>query len=316
MGDDQARTSPYTTTAADGVANTLADFGFVAFTSVGDFVFIDTDGDGLLGTNESGQSGVQVTLYENSDGDGVRSAAETVGTRITDNLGGYEFTDVEPGDYCVSAAAPAGFELSVGGDGRSSPYCFTLLLGQSERDADFAFAPFGSIGDLVFEDLDLDGVRDADEPGIEGVVVDLYDATGTLYDSVTTAGDGSYAFIGVAAGTYTVEVTTPTGFSATNAGPDANADDQARTSPYTTTAADGVANTLADFGFVAFTSVGDFVFIDTDGDGLLGTNESGQSGVQVTLYENSDGDGVRSAAETVGTRITDNPWGVYEFYGR
>ena len=165
------------------------------------------------------------------------------------------------------------FELSVGGDGRSSPYCFTLLLGQSERDADFAFAPFGSIGDLVFEDLDLDGVRDADEPGIEGVVVDLFDATGTLYDSVTTAGDGSYAFIDVAAGTYTVEVITPTGFSATNAGPDANGDDQARTSPYTTTAADGVANTLADFGFVAFTSVGDFVFIDTDGDGLLGANE-------------------------------------------
>ena len=123
----------------------------------------------------------------------------------------------------IEVTGPEHFTLidGTGEDSQTSPYAFVVSDGDI-GDADFAFAPFGSIGDLVFEDLDLDGVRDADEPGIEGVVVDLFDATGTLYDSVTTAGDGSYAFIDVAAGTYTVEVITPTGFSATNAGPDAN----------------------------------------------------------------------------------------------
>ena len=97
-----------------------------------------------------------VTLYENSDGDGVQSVAETVGTLVTDDLGAYEFTDVGPGDYCVTADGPAGFELSVGADGQSSPYCFTLLMGQSESDADFGFyepattlgAPFDCNGSI------------------------------------------------------------------------------------------------------------------------------------------------------------------------
>ena len=266
---------------------------------VGDFVFVDQDSDGLFDAEDEPLGGVVVNLR---DGAGV-----LLESTVTGADGAYIFDPVRPGSYVIEVTGPEHFTLidGTGEDSQTSPYAFVVSDGDIE-DADFAFAPFGSIGDLVFEDLDLDGVRDADEPGIEGVVVDLFDATGTLYDSVTTAGDGSYAFIDVAAGTYTVEVITPTGFSATNAGPDANADDQARTSPYTTTAADGVANTLADFGFVAFTSVGDFVFIDTDGDGLLDANEDGQSGVQVTLYENSDGNAVLDAGESRGSMVTDS----------
>ena len=266
---------------------------------VGDFVFVDQDSDGLFDAEDEPLGGVVVNLR---DGAGV-----LLESTVTGADGAYIFDPVRPGSYVIEVTGPEHFTLidGTGEDSQTSPYAFVVSDGDIE-DADFAFAPFGSIGDVVFEDLDLDGVRDADEPGIEGVVVDLFDATGTLYDSVTTAGDGSYAFIDVAAGTYTVEVITPTGFSATNAGPDANADDQARTSPYTTTAADGVANTLADFGFVAFTSVGDFVFIDTDGDGLLDANEDGQSGVQVTLYENSDGNAVLDAGESRGSMVTDS----------
>ena len=266
---------------------------------VGDFVFVDQDSDGLFDAEDEPLGGVVVNLR---DGAGV-----LLESTVTGADGAYIFDPVRPGSYVIEVTGPEHFTLidGTGEDSQTSPYAFVVSDGDIE-DADFAFAPFGSIGDVVFEDLDLDGVRDADEPGIEGVVVDLFDATGTLYDSVTTAGDGSYAFIDVVAGTYTVEVITPTGFSATNAGPDANADDQARTSPYTTTAADGVANTLADFGFVAFTSVGDFVFIDTDGDGLLDANEDGQSGVQVTLYENSDGNAVLDAGESRGSMVTDS----------
>ena len=64
-----------------------------------------------------------------------------------------------------------------------------------------------SIGDYVWEDLDGDGIQDADEPGIEGVVVTLTgtDGEGNEVELVThTDADGRYLFDQLASGTYRV----------------------------------------------------------------------------------------------------------------
>jgi len=64
-----------------------------------------------------------------------------------------------------------------------------------------------SVGDVVWEDLDADGVQDADEPGVPGFPVAL---TGTDLDgnpvslSTTTDADGKYSFTDLASGRYTV----------------------------------------------------------------------------------------------------------------
>lgn len=51
------------------------------------------------------------------------------------------------------------------------------------------------IGNRVWEDTDRDGIQDADEPGIAGVTVELYDAGGTiLLGSTTTDAAGSFYF--------------------------------------------------------------------------------------------------------------------------
>ena len=55
-----------------------ADIGYGPFPSVGNQVYEDLNNNGSHDANEAGLSDVLVTLYENSDGDGVRSAAETV----------------------------------------------------------------------------------------------------------------------------------------------------------------------------------------------------------------------------------------------
>jgi hypothetical protein len=70
----------------------------------------------------------------------------------------------------------------------------------------------GTIGGIVWNDLNEDGIMDNDEPGIEGAVVYLYD--GSEPDSLATNGgpmaqtesgmDGSYRFDGLDAGYYTV----------------------------------------------------------------------------------------------------------------
>src|ERR1041384_3728392 len=59
----------------------------------------------------------------------------------------------------------------------------------------------GQIQGTVFFDLSYDGVRDADEPGIENWLIML---TGPVSTTTTTDAAGSYSFTGLPDGTYTV----------------------------------------------------------------------------------------------------------------
>jgi len=71
-----------------------------------------------------------------------------------------------------------------------------------------------SIGDRVWLDANANGVQDPGEPGVEHVLVNLYDSDGvTPIDSTTTAADGSYSFQALPDEDYTVEVVAPAGFS-------------------------------------------------------------------------------------------------------
>jgi hypothetical protein len=72
------------------------------------------------------------------------------------------------------------------------------------------------VGGVVFNDADRDGVRDATDAAMGGREVRLVTGT-TVIATTTTAADGSYNFGNVAEGPYSVEVTVPGGYIATNA---------------------------------------------------------------------------------------------------
>jgi len=63
-----------------------------------------------------------------------------------------------------------------------------------------------SVGNLVWNDLDGDGIQDAGESGIGGVVVNLLDDNETIVASATTESSGFYQFTGLTVGTYIVEI--------------------------------------------------------------------------------------------------------------
>lgn len=52
----------------------------------------------------------------------------------------------------------------------------------------------GSIGNRIWEDLDGNGIQDAGEPGLDGVIVSLYDELGNLVQVATTDKTGGYFF--------------------------------------------------------------------------------------------------------------------------
>ncbi len=89
---------------------------------------------------------------------------------------------------------------------------FTLAAGQVRTDVDFGYR-YGSAGDRVWFDTDGDGVQDAGEPGLNGLTVQLLNSGGTVIATTTTAGDGNYTFGNLAAGNYSVRVssTLPSG---------------------------------------------------------------------------------------------------------
>jgi peroxidase len=68
----------------------------------------------------------------------------------------------------------------------------------------------GTIAGHAFADLNQDGLREAGEPGLAGITVELRDAAGMLLATTVTAADGSYSFVGQNAGTsYQVDVQWP-----------------------------------------------------------------------------------------------------------
>ena len=147
----------------------------------------------------------------------------------------------------------------------------------------------GIIGDLVWDDLNGDGIQDAGEPGLDGVAVDLLDEFSGWLDSTTTDASGFYEFTGLSAGNYQLQFYEPMdyAFSSQDQGTDDTVDSDAD-------AATGVTGVIVlgveakndvDVGLHAASSIGDLVWNDTNGDGIQDENEPALGGVAVDLLD-------------------------------
>ncbi|MCC6457746.1 MAG: VWA domain-containing protein [Caldilineaceae bacterium] len=98
-----------------------------------------------------------------------------------------------------------------------------------------------SLGNKVWIDANNNGIQDADEQGISGVKVDLYRvadaetvsaaATDTPLAVTTTDSEGTYAFTGLAAGTYYAEFVAPQGYAFTKHNVNDNTQDAVDSDP-------------------------------------------------------------------------------------
>jgi hypothetical protein len=165
-------------------------------------------------------------------------------------------------------------------------------------DAAVAFGPANSnVVGLVFEDLDLDGIRDNGEVGIPGVDVIITEAGGSP-TVVTTAADGSWT-VAVLPGAVTIEVdgsTVPAGYLLTTA----NATQVVGAMVDQDVAAD-------DIGYgPPGGSLSGTVFMDLDGDPNHDAYEPTFEGITVTLL---DSEGLVAAS------VETDQDGFYEFGG-
>jgi len=286
-----------TITLVSGQNDPTWDGGLYQPASLGDYVWLDDNGNGIQDGTEVGIGGVLVTLYD--------AASNVVDTTTTDPTGFYEFTDLVPGTYFVGFTPPAGYAITLqdqGGDdtvdsdadrttGLTAPV--TLQSGEHNPTLDAGMYLPASLGDLVWEDLNGDGIQDAGEPGIPGVKVTLFGTNGSVVATTVTDVNGNYIFEDLVPGDYTVHFQRPSGYkpSPQDRGNDDAVDSDADpTSGQTTTITltSGQEDLTWDAGFYRPASVGDYVWLDENWDGVQDAGEAGIPNVRVELLDSNN----------------------------
>ncbi|HDE0449899.1 TPA: carboxypeptidase regulatory-like domain-containing protein, partial [Staphylococcus aureus] len=273
----------------NGKDNLSADLGiYKPKYNLGDYVWEDTNKNGIQDQDEKGISGVTVTLKDEN--------GNVLKTVTTDADGKYKFTDLDNGNYKVVFTTPEGYTPTTVTSGSdiekdSNGLITTGVINGADNmtlDSGFYKTPKYNLGNYVWEDTNKDGKQDSTEKGISGVTVTLKNENGEVLQTTKTDKDGKYQFTGLENGTYKVEFETPSGYTPTQVG---SGTDEGIDSNGTSTT--GVIkdkdNDTIDSGFYKPTyNLGDYVWEDTNKNGVQDKDEKGISGVTVTLKDEND----------------------------
>ncbi|HDG2148221.1 TPA: carboxypeptidase regulatory-like domain-containing protein, partial [Staphylococcus aureus] len=273
----------------NGKDNLSADLGiYKPKYNLGDYVWEDTNKNGIQDQDEKGISGVTVTLKDEN--------GNVLKTVTTDADGKYKFTDLDNGNYKVEFTTPEGYTPTTVTSGSdiekdSNGLTTTGVINGADNmtlDSGFYKTPKYNLGNYVWEDTNKDGKQDSTEKGISGVTVTLKNENGEVLQTTKTDKDGKYQFTGLENGTYKVEFETPSGYTPTQVG---SGTDEGIDSNGTSTT--GVIkdkdNDTIDSGFYKPTyNLGDYVWEDTNKNGVQDKDEKGISGVTVTLKDEND----------------------------
>ncbi len=358
-----------------GEKNRDVDAGIIFTTptkqSLGDRVWLDTDKDGIQDSGENGIAGVTVSLYRATGPDGIAGNADDALpylTTLTDATGNYLFDNIPVGTYEVGFTAPVGYigspqtnttdnTVVTGGSTAVNGSDANVISGrtgnivisanENNRDVDAGFYPQdvnnASLGNVVWYDVDQDGIQDTGEPGVAGVLVELLDgannpiyvnAAGAIvamgapgavaYTAITNA-LGKYQFNNLLANVpYKVKFNPPAGYtvSSSNVGTNDYVNSDAGRDGVNTSQqvilSPGQHNPSIDAGMYQSGAntrgrLGDKVWFDNNKNGLQDGGEAGVPGVTVNLYTNG-ADGIPGNADDVfvGTTVTDAE-GMYQF---
>ena len=228
----------------------------------------------------AGLSSVTVSL--------INSAGSVVATTTTSSTGAFTFNSVQAGSYRVKYTPPAKDALVAGGPANivtnlTAPV--TLTAGQTVTIATETMAAATTAilsGSVIYAGA-----------GQAGVAVALLNKAGTVVATTTTSSTGSFAFTGVAPGSYQVKYTPPTG----------EALPATSNTTVTLTAAQNLVLAAETLAALPATIDGSVLHFGATTDPTSG---SGQAGVAVALL---------NAAGTVLATTLSNASGAFDFTG-
>ena len=341
-----------------GATNTEVDAGMVKLGAIGDLIWHDVNGNGQQDAGEPPVAGAQVTLWVDADGDpttddwtqvSLDANGVAYGIVTTGGDGLYLFDNLEPGVYQVRFTPPAGgyefTDMAIGpADTDSNPNpvdgstgSITLAAGEDVVNVDAGVWLPVAVGDLVWLDVNGNGIQDTGEAGISGVLVELLDADGNVIAADTTDAAGRWWIDRVgndqsaleadvlAPGIYVVRFTRPAGLfpSASTGAPDEAGDDSdavfapsaltGATEPFALTS--GVHETAIDAGFWPPATVSGTVWIDSTDNGINDSGDTALAGVKISLTGTDNAGNQITITVVTGTdgsyTFTNVPPGIY-----
>ncbi|OAN48636.1 collagen-binding protein [Chloroflexus islandicus] len=281
-------------------------FGYYRPAQITGTVWFDTNSNGLLDSGEPGMENVSVRLVGSSSGP---SAPVT-----TDANGAFSITNIEPtgltnASYQLCVTAPTGFVFTTRGttliddnnsDVDPTTSCtagFTVASNATMTYIDAGLRGALSIGDLVWEDTNANGIQESGEQALDGVTVTVQVATsgGVInstnpsftFSAVSTAASGlspNYTIGNIPPGsTVTIQSVSRFGYllSPANQGSNPATDSNAAGESFTLSA----STTAVDFGLYRTTAIGDTVWFDANGNGLRDAEEPGIPGLTIALRD-------------------------------
>ena len=275
--------------------------------------FEDVNGNGARDAGEPGLAGWEIRAYDDVNGNGVLDTGETTGpiAATTDADGNYSL-DLTPGKYVVCEVLQAGWLQSTPNNTVCSaepglaPGGYAIDLGPNEHETgnDFGNYRQAEKSGVKFEDVDADGTRDPQEPGLAGwtIFVD-YDGNGSPgagEPSAVTGAGGVYSITGIEPGTYAVREVQQPGWTCSFPSP----------CFYTETFASGGRLSGNDFGNYRRAAKSGLKFEDANANGFRDPGEPGLPGW--TIFVDYDGNGSLGAGEP--SAVT-GAGGVYSITG-
>ncbi|HEX6100031.1 MAG TPA: SdrD B-like domain-containing protein [Thermoanaerobaculia bacterium] len=273
-------------------------------------IWWDVDGDATQDANDGGLTGFTVYRYSDPNGDGNIADGVLQATTTTDANGNYSFSGLPAGNYVIVVAPPTllnktwgeTVESTGGTASLNNQIPVTIAAGAISGAHTFGYTQrdTSAIGDSLYYDLDSDGLQDANEDGIPNVTVWLYedvDRDGTIDAGVdeivattVTSATGTYLFSSLPAGSYVVKVDTSDPDFPTDVTPTGDPD-------------------------IAAASIGDFIWLDANGNGVQNAGEDGIARVVVNLYADTDGSGTLTGGDALVASTVTNSNGNYLFTG-
>ncbi|HMQ07005.1 MAG TPA: SdrD B-like domain-containing protein [Saprospiraceae bacterium] len=305
--------------------------GYVRPASISGLVWLDRNRNGLFDSEDSALPEVSVFLFTE---DNILVDEVFSGNAVSPlNEGKYSFSRVFPGEYFIEFLPDQSFipaNRIEGQPGQVSsivtvdpPFIteiFKVNPGENLDDINGGFMlPGGDISGTVWEDINGDGVKQIDEPLLQGIEINLKDIEGVLVEAMISDSSGIYYFQSIPAGFYTLEITIPDTLELTKFG-DGVDNVFIRENGFGTSTIfelkEGEWLINKDAGFIGVREITGILWFDINQNGLLEAEESGLNEVEVLLHH-LDGT-VFAATTTLNDGISDGryvferiPFGTY-----
>ena len=288
--------------------------GAVIPSAISGRVWLDENNNGIFDPGEATPEGLTVLITDEETG-------SLFDTPVTDGEGRFSVSGMIPGSFSVSFPLDENTLAPKAGDNQFRQEGSSLVMtgvslaeNDAREDLLLGIIRYTRISGSVWID------RGSAVTPLSGAAITLMDEADQMLAATVSDEDGQYAFNGLMPGTYRLATELPEGCVVIEPG-DSRLNGNVRSVMTSTLNRNGVSDPIdlkmnknqdgMDIGSVLPGSIGDFCWLDLNGDGLQGAGEGGIPGVRIEVVR----DGV-TVAETVSDqygfyRVTDLYPAVY-----